>query len=173
MRYAICNETFEGWDHARVCDGIAELGYTGLEIAPFTLAAADHRRVRRPPADTAPAGRGRAACQIIGLHWLLAKTEGLQLTSPDAAVRQRTGGLPRRPGPRCRRPGRRPDGVRVAGQRKRPRRAQRGQADGLRPRHVPPGGLPASPSRGASLCLEPLTPPEADFLNDRRRGASS
>ena len=38
MKYAICNETFEGWDHARVCTRIAELGYTGLEMAPFTLA---------------------------------------------------------------------------------------------------------------------------------------
>ena len=24
MRYAICNETFEGWDHARVCRTVAE-----------------------------------------------------------------------------------------------------------------------------------------------------
>src|SRR5947209_4320061 len=29
FRYAICNETFEGWDHARVCRFVAGLGYTG------------------------------------------------------------------------------------------------------------------------------------------------
>ena len=38
MRYAICNETFEGWDHRHVCEFVAGLGYRGLEIAPFNLA---------------------------------------------------------------------------------------------------------------------------------------
>src|SRR5438067_1390575 len=41
MKYAICNETFEGWDHARVCGRVAELGYTGLEVAPLTPAETD------------------------------------------------------------------------------------------------------------------------------------
>ena len=38
MRYAICNETFQDWDHLRICRYVAGLGYQGLEIAPFTLA---------------------------------------------------------------------------------------------------------------------------------------
>src|ERR1700675_3783087 len=89
MRYAICNETFEGWDHARICQTAAELGYTGLELAPFPLApritdvTLAQRQKLRQEAES-------AGVQIIGLHWLLAKTEGLQITSPDAAVRQRT-----------------------------------------------------------------------------------
>ncbi len=89
MRYAICNETFEGWDHARVCAQVAELGYQGLEIAPFTLAprigdvTANQRRDLRNAAEA-------CGLHIIGLHWLLAKTEGLQLTAADPAVRRRT-----------------------------------------------------------------------------------
>ena len=89
MRYAICNETFEGWDHERVCRFVASLGYSGLEIAPFTLAAritdvpAPQRRILRRQAED-------AGLTIVGLHWLLAKTDGLHLTSPDASVRQRT-----------------------------------------------------------------------------------
>ncbi len=89
MRYAICNETFEGWDHADVCRCVAELGYQGLELAPFTLAPritdvppARRRELRRQAEDH--------GLTLLGLHWLLAKTTGLQLTSPDAAVRQAT-----------------------------------------------------------------------------------
>src|SRR5947207_3727450 len=91
MRYAICNETFEGWDHARICGRVAELGYTGLEVAPFTLApritdvSAARRAELRRQAEA-------AGVQVIGLHWLLAKTEGFHLTSADPAVRKRTGG---------------------------------------------------------------------------------
>lgn len=90
MKYAICNETFDGWEHARVCARVAELGYTGLEVAPFTLApritdvSAARRTELRREAE-------RAGVTIIGLHWLLAKTEGFHLTSPDAATRKRTG----------------------------------------------------------------------------------
>src|SRR4051812_32242247 len=90
MKYAICNETFEGWDHARVCNRVAELGYTGLEVAPFTLApritdvTAARRAELRRQAEA-------AGVRVIGLHWLLAKTEGFHLTAADPAVRKRTG----------------------------------------------------------------------------------
>lgn len=163
MRYAICNETFEGWDHARVCRFVSKLGYTGLEIAPFTLApritevTAEQRRTLRAQAED-------CGLKIIGLHWLLAKTEGLQLTSPDEAVRQRTADYLMELARCCRDLG---GDILVFGspaQRRIPagksqadaadyavdtfRRALRGIADS-----------------GAKLCLEPLSPPEADFIN--------
>jgi sugar phosphate isomerase/epimerase len=87
--YAICNETFGDWPHERVCKFVAELGYTGLEIAPFTLAPlitdvrAERRKLLQRQAED-------AGLTIVGLHWLLAKTTGLELTSPDLSVRKRT-----------------------------------------------------------------------------------
>lgn len=89
MKFAICQEMFENWDWERQCQLIAEVGYTGVEVAPFTLAdritqvTAEQRKTLRNVAE----GHG---LEIVGLHWLLAKTEGLHLTTADSAVRKAT-----------------------------------------------------------------------------------
>jgi sugar phosphate isomerase/epimerase len=163
MRYAICNETFEGWDHARVCDFIAALGYQGIELAPFTLApritdvTAQRRHELRRQAE-------QAGIEIIGLHWLLARTEGLHLTSPDAAVREATARYLIELARCCADLG---GNLMVFGspaQRRIPAGATRGQAaewavDTFR--RAAPGFADAV----VKLCLEPLSPPEADFIN--------
>jgi sugar phosphate isomerase/epimerase len=89
MRYAICNETFGDWPLEKACDFAAACGYTGIEIAPFTLAplagdiaARERQDIRRTIA--------RAGLDCVGLHWLLAKTEGFHVAHPDAAVRRHT-----------------------------------------------------------------------------------
>jgi sugar phosphate isomerase/epimerase len=162
MRYAICNETFESWDHARICRQVAELGYTGLEVAPFTLAA----RIT----DVTPAQRRRlrqeaeaAGVQIIGLHWLLAKTEGLHLTSPDAAVRQRTADYLVELARACRDLGGELMVFGSPAQRRIPAGATREQAadhavDTFR------RSAAGIADTGVKLCLEPLAPAEADFI---------
>jgi len=38
FRHSMCNEAFEGWPFAKACQAIRKAGYTGIEIAPFTLA---------------------------------------------------------------------------------------------------------------------------------------
>ena len=166
MRYAICNETFENWDHARICKTVAELGYQGLELAPFTLApritdvTAEQRKTLRKQAE-------ECGLQIIGLHWLLAKTEGLHVTSPDPAVRSRTAEYL----------------VELA-------RCTRDLGGDLMvfgspaQRRIPSGKTRADAAEyavdtfnqakkgiadaGVKFCLEPLSPPEADFINTCR-----
>jgi sugar phosphate isomerase/epimerase len=89
LRYAICNELFEGWPFEKAFGFAAECGYTGIEVAPFTVSnyvtdvsAARRREIRRQAE--------AAGTPICALHWLLARTEGFHLTSPDRAVRRRT-----------------------------------------------------------------------------------
>jgi sugar phosphate isomerase/epimerase len=89
MKFSICNELFEGWAWERVCSYVRELGYEGLEVAPFTLAEkvelipAARRRELRRTAET-------CGISIVGLHWLLVTPPGLHFTHPDPDIRRRT-----------------------------------------------------------------------------------
>lgn len=87
--YAICNETFDGWDHARSCEVAAKVGYKALEVAPFTLAPLITQWDAKARSDYRQLVESHGL-EVIGLHWLLAKTQGFQVTSPDPLVRQKT-----------------------------------------------------------------------------------
>lgn len=88
--FTLCNEVIRDRDIAAQSALAAALGYGGLEIAPFTLdAEAPHRlsagrraAVRRAAAD--------AGIAITGLHWLLVAPAGLSITRGDAATRTMT-----------------------------------------------------------------------------------
>lgn len=90
MRYAICNETFQDWPFEKAFSYARSCGYTGIEIAPFTLASSAYE-VGPEQRETVRQQIVDAGLECVGLHWLLAKTEGFYLTSPDEAVRARTG----------------------------------------------------------------------------------
>jgi len=92
MKYAICNEIFENWPWERVCSFCREMGYHGIEVAPFTIAphvgaiAPEIRTAMRKAAD-------RMELEILGIHWLLANVVSdttLYVTHPDADVRMNT-----------------------------------------------------------------------------------
>lgn len=89
MRFAICNETFQDWPFARAFAAAREYGYTGIEFAPFTIHKNAREITAARRADVCAQVKA-ADLQTVGLHWLLAHTEGYYLTSPDAAVRTRT-----------------------------------------------------------------------------------
>ena len=37
MKFAICNEMFEGWKFEDICAAAGDAGYGGVELAPYTL----------------------------------------------------------------------------------------------------------------------------------------
>ena len=163
IRLGICNELFEGWEFARVCQTVSELGYQGLEIAPFTLApritdvSAERRRELRGMVED-------AGLTTIGLHWLLAKTEGFYLTSPDPLVRRRTGDYLIALAEATRDLG---GSLMVFGspkQRDLLPGVSRDQALGYA-LEVFTGIMPALEALGVDFCLEPLAPSETNFLN--------
>jgi len=95
MKFAICNETFEGDSQREGLRLARELGYTGVEVAPFTLGtyaeeiSDEARRGYRAMVED-------LGMEVIGLHWLLAKTSGFHLTTEDEGVRAKTADYLRR-----------------------------------------------------------------------------
>ena len=89
MKFAICNETFQDWPLEKSLEYARTAGYQGVEFAPFTLGqnatevSESQRAEIRQLLD-------KHELESIGLHWLLAQTEGYYLTSPDTDVRRRT-----------------------------------------------------------------------------------
>ena len=163
MKFAICQELFVDWDWERQCRFVAETGYTGIEVAPFTLApridqvSADRRRQLRQVA-------GEHGLEIIGLHWLLARTEGLHLTSADPAVRRATADYLIHLTHACADLG---GTLLVFGS-----PGQRNLSDGMSlaqgldyAEEIFRAALPALEERGVRLCVEPLTPKETNFIN--------
>ena len=89
MKYAICNETFGDWPLEKALSFARDVGYTGWEIAPFMLTDDIHAYSSKDRQDYRRQVE-QAGFEITGLHWLLAKTTGLHLTTQDADVRGRT-----------------------------------------------------------------------------------
>lgn len=93
FRYAICNELFHDRSLEQGMREAVALGYTGLEIAPFTLAPATNPFVSAITQNERTRVRDLAkevGMEIIGLHWLLAKTSGFHLTTKDRSIREKT-----------------------------------------------------------------------------------
>lgn len=163
MKFAICQELFVDWDWARQCRVMADLGYTGIEVAPFTLAgkpgdisAARRRELRNIAEDH--------GLEVIGLHWLLAKTEGYHLTTPDAATRRRTADYLRELTDLCADLGGTVMVFGSPGQRSLQPGVTRDQAY-AHAAEVFRSAMPHMGERGVYLCMEPLTTKETDFCN--------
>jgi sugar phosphate isomerase/epimerase len=163
VRFAICNELFEGEPLEHCLNLARHIGYTGLEVAPFTLgASADQisESVRRRFVEQVR----QADLEIIGLHWLLAKTEGYHLTTDDSEIRARTASYLRELVRLCRDLG---GGLMVLGspqQRNFTPPTTHAQA-AERAAEVLRDVVPELERQQVTLAIEPLGPEEGNFLN--------
>jgi sugar phosphate isomerase/epimerase len=162
MRFAICNETFQGWGWDETCATVAELGYDAIEVAPFTLAP----DVRTLDASRRASVRGVAEANglaVTGLHWLLVSPEGLSLTCDEAEVRAATGAYLTSLVDFCADLG---GSVMVLGSPKQRRIAPGSNKDEALAR-LGDALLPVldrAEKAGVVICLEPLPEPEADLI---------
>lgn len=163
MKFAFCNEMFESRPMAEVCSVASRLGYHGIEIAPFTLApSADEisyeqrQEVRQIVEDH--------GLEVVGLHWLFAGPDGLHMTTPDDVVWERTRDYLSCLLDLC---GDLGGKVLVLGSPK-----QRNIVEGQTPEgawkraaELLSSVLDKAGELGATICLEPLSPAETDFVN--------
>ncbi|QDT95339.1 sugar phosphate isomerase/epimerase family protein [Gimesia aquarii] len=163
MKFAICQELFVDWDWEKQCNLIAEIGYKGIELAPFAFAdrpsdiSAEQRAAIRKTAEDRD-------LEIIGLHWLLAKTEGLHLTTNDTGVRKNTADYLIELGNLCADLG---GDLMVFGS-----PFQRDIEEGMSAEQAYENAaevfqncLPLIAERGVRICMEPLTTKETNFIN--------
>ncbi|MDA7416076.1 sugar phosphate isomerase/epimerase [Xenophilus arseniciresistens] len=169
MKIGLCNEVLASLPLERQCETAAALGYDGLEIAPFTLSDAPER------IGSAQAARIRATVEsfglvVTGLHWLLVKPEGLSLTSPDPALRERTVQVMERLVGLCAELG---GAVLVHGS-PRQRAIAEGDSHATALARLQEGlarAARAAAREGVIYCIEPLSPRETPVINTLAEGA--
>jgi sugar phosphate isomerase/epimerase len=163
MKFAICNEIFKGWKLEDTFSYAKRLGYSAVEIAPFTLAdsvtgiaAAERKKIR----DSAE----RIGIEIAGIHWVLVKPEGLYINHTDASIRERTSHYFRELVDFCADIGGK---VIVVGSPK-----QRKIMPGVTPEQAREwaaatfqAAVAQAAVRHVTICFEPLGPAETNFIN--------
>ena len=168
MKFALCNEMFVNRTMADVCGIVSKLGYQGLEIAPYTLAAsadavtpAQRAEVRRAVKDN--------GLEAVGLHWLLAKTTGYHMTTPDDKMYRRTRDYFNVLIELCHDLG---GTVMVIGSPKQRSLVEGQTYEGAWKRAVELFGGACDQARGAgvTLCIEPLGKSETNFINTVAEG---
>ena len=162
MKFAICNELFQDWPFEKAFAFARECGYAGIELAPFTMGSNAHE-ISAAQRDHVRRAAAAAGLEVVGLHWLLAKTDGYYLTSTDREVCQRTSNYLAELARMCAQVGGK---VMVLGSPQ-----QRNLLPGVTHQealkyaaHVISAAVPTFEETNVTLALEPLGPAEGDFL---------
>ncbi len=91
--YAMCNESMMDLPFAEQCKIVGDAGYTGIEIAPFTLVKKGVGEITGTQRQEMFMAMTDNGLTCAGLHWLLAPPpKGLHFTTPDDALRAKSVG---------------------------------------------------------------------------------
>jgi sugar phosphate isomerase/epimerase len=90
MRLAICNELFGRVPLDEVADVSKRHGFGGIEFAPFTIFGDFGQSAIRRGIGEAKRVLDAAGMRFAGFHWLLAKPDGLHITTPDGVLRKKS-----------------------------------------------------------------------------------
>jgi sugar phosphate isomerase/epimerase len=162
MRIALCNEVLQPLPFAQQCKLAADMGYDGLEVAPFTLAEDPSSLTDAQAREFARIAQDHGLV-ITGLHWLLVAPAGLSIVSEEAAVRERTAAWMQRLCELCAAMG---GSYLVHGspkQRSVPAGSTREMA-WERARECLAAAAARAQACGVTYCLEPLSPRETDMF---------
>ena len=174
MKLGICNETFKEenkfWSLRKVMEYISTVGYQAIEIAPFTLASSveDISSAKREEIRLLSKDYG---LEVIGLHWLLASPSGLSISSRDKKTRTRTASYLRSLVDFCSDIGGK---ILVFGSPKQ-RSIEKNssyQETRKRAKDVFESSLDKAEEKGVTICLEPLTKHDTDFINTAEEAVS-
>jgi sugar phosphate isomerase/epimerase len=161
-RFAICNETYGDWPLDQTLADIKAAGYDGVEIAPFTLNPDPWKLTEDDAIRIGDTVRDHGL-DVVGLHWLLVKPEGMHLTTKNDAVRNQTAAFVQHLARLCHAMG---GSVMVWGSPKQ-RNVDEGEdydAAAERAAEVLRSVCEVAGPLGVTLALEPLGPSETNFL---------
>ena len=90
MKLAVCNELFGRISLDEAACISSRHGFGGLELAPFTIFGDFSPSAIQHGVQEARRALTAAGLRFAGFHWLLAKPDGLHITTPDAALRRKS-----------------------------------------------------------------------------------
>ncbi|MHC4368585.1 MAG: sugar phosphate isomerase/epimerase family protein [Planctomycetota bacterium] len=168
MKFSLCNEMFEGVPMAEICSIASRLGYHGIEIAPFTLAASAAQITEGQKKEVRQALEDHGL-EAVGLHWLFAGPTGLHMTTTDDKIWGRTRDYLSCLLDLC---GELGGKILVLGSPKQRSLVEGQTQDGAGQRAVDllASVMDQAGALGLTICLEPLSPVETDFINTVAEG---
>lgn len=163
MKFAICNEIFRDWELDRSFRFAKSAGYDAIEIAPFTLAR-DVKTISPNARAQIRECAARIDLEISAIHWVLVETEGMHLTHPQAEIRNKTADYLCALVDFCADLGGKFIVVGSPQQRNLLPGVSSKQAwDWAKSVFTP--SISRAENRDVTICLEPLSPAETDFIN--------